>query len=137
MTGFIKLMSNENLDDADHNKGFQLISLGDGSRVEFKKNAGGFDAVVVHNPQHSDAEEILLVGNAYVLSNAGKTIASHSTNVTSVGEVNVLGNDALTNQLSLLSTTDLIDVFEKTIIISDQNDGKFRRALTIVLSNLK
>ena len=110
MSGFLKIMSGEALEDSNPFKGFQLISLGDGSKVTFQKNEEGFDVAIVSNPLHVDDETILLDGNAYVLSNAGKTVASHGTNVTRVAGVAVLSNDTLSNQLALLSKTDLITV---------------------------
>jgi hypothetical protein len=128
MSGFLKVMSGEPLADNDPFKGFKAISLGDGSSVEFKKNEEGFDVAVVSNPLHADDQTFLLDGNAYVLSNSGKTVASHGTNVTRVGEVAVLSNDVLANQLALLSKTDLTTVLN---LAADKIPG-----LAVALKNI-
>jgi hypothetical protein len=80
MAGFVKLMSNEDMPDSSPFKAFQLISLPDGGKVEFKRNEQGLDTCIIHSPEH-DPEEYLMHGNVYVLSDAGKTIASRATNV--------------------------------------------------------
>jgi hypothetical protein len=80
MAGFVKLMSSENMPDSSPFKAFQLVSLPDGGKVEFKRNERGLDTCIIHKPEH-DPEEYLMHGNVYVLSDAGKTIASRGTNV--------------------------------------------------------
>jgi len=80
MAGFVKLMSNESLPDSSPYKGFQLISLPDGGKVEFKRNQNNLDVCIIHNPEQ-DPEEYLMHGNVYILSDSGKTIASRGTNI--------------------------------------------------------
>jgi hypothetical protein len=102
MAGFVKLMSNENLPDASPFKGYQLISLPDAGKVEFKRNERGLDTCVIYTPEH-DPEEYLMYGNAYILSDSGKTIASHGTNVPCALEPGQEINDAKVAVSALLT----------------------------------
>lgn len=101
MSGFLKIMSGENKPDHDPYKGFELHVLGAGSKVQFKRNEQLLDVAVISNPDHG-TEEYLLTGNAYVLSESGKSVASHGTNVPNVDDDGVEEVNDATLTMALL-----------------------------------
>jgi len=90
---YLKVMSNEDLPDTDPLKDFSIIPINNTDRLVFVKdqsypetdvhwcaligphagsNQDGFDI-----PSHDKDRVVPLTGNAYVLNEQGKTIASH------------------------------------------------------------
>ena len=74
----IKIMSGENLADSDVSKGFKMILVDAGDTFEFGHNAQGepIVAVSVNKGDDSSHIEYPVTGNAYVMSETGKTVAS-------------------------------------------------------------
>ena len=86
MTTYIKVMSSEDRPDNHPSKGFQLILLQDGDRFEFdpqpysdlvcsqlrifRQQKGENDLEMIQCEKH------LVHGNAYVMNDSGKTIAT-------------------------------------------------------------
>lgn len=75
----IKIMSNENLADSDCSKGFKMIMVEAGDTFEFGHDLNtGQPQVTVTGHRAGDPTMVIypITGNCYVLSEAGKTIAS-------------------------------------------------------------
>lgn len=74
----IKIMSRENLADADVAKGFKMILVDAGDTFEFGHNDQGEPIVTVSvsKGDESSCIEYPVTGNAYVMSETGKTVAS-------------------------------------------------------------
>lgn len=75
---FLKLMSAEDLPDADGSKSYRLIECSD-VRFAQKMNLGagsGFYSAVTYIDARGEQQHLYLEGNAYLLNNAGKTIES-------------------------------------------------------------
>jgi hypothetical protein len=74
----IKIMSGENLADSDVGKGFKMILVDAGDTFEFGHNAQGEPIVTVIAGKGDDRQciEYPITGNAYVMSETGKTVAS-------------------------------------------------------------
>ena len=74
----IKIMSSENLADSDVGKGFRMIMVGDGGSFEFSHDLKGNPIVTVTLQEYGKPEDYVyfLTGNAYVMSETGKTVAS-------------------------------------------------------------
>lgn len=74
----IKIMSRENLADADVAKGFKMILVDAGDTFEFGHNDQGEPIVTVSVNKGDDSSciEYPVTGNAYVMSETGKTVAS-------------------------------------------------------------
>lgn len=72
----VKMMSNEDLADSDPAKGFTLIQLDRLDHITFSKSEGR--QVFVIQRDSGGTVEYELEGNVYVLSESGKTIASHA-----------------------------------------------------------
>lgn len=82
----VKLMSDENMPDTDQLKSFQLIQVSDRESIHFFKEgvndqSGDFNAEYPYtlSIENADGVKVMyaLKGNAYVISESGKTIASH------------------------------------------------------------
>lgn len=82
MSGFLKIMSGQDMADGSPFKNYDLYSIAPGGKVSFRQNSTGLDVAVIANPE-ADSEEVILYGNAYMMSESGKTIASRGTNVPS------------------------------------------------------
>ena len=77
---YVKMMSNESLCDSHPNKHFSILPVLDTDELTF-------NSIEVDNGEHAPAVFITkadgtvicraLIGNAYVMNEAGKTIASH------------------------------------------------------------
>ncbi len=68
---FVKIMSDENCPDFDTRKSFKLLS--EVESISFDRR--GDDEVVLHvHFKKGEDESFLLVGNVYVMNDAGKTI---------------------------------------------------------------
>lgn len=74
----IKIMSSENLADSDVGKGFKMILVDAGDTFEFGHNAQGEPVVTVNINKGDEGSSIEypVTGNAYVMSQTGKTVAS-------------------------------------------------------------
>jgi hypothetical protein len=74
----IKIMSRENMPDADVGKGFKMILVDAGDTFEFGHNDQGEPIVTVsvNKGEESSCIEYPVTGNAYVMSETGKTVAS-------------------------------------------------------------
>lgn len=76
----IKIMSPENMPDADVGKGFKMILVNAGDTFEFGHNDQGEPIVTVTTFASDDRTgssiEYPVTGNAYVMSETGKTVAS-------------------------------------------------------------
>lgn len=76
----IKIMSPENMPDADVGKGFKMILVDAGDTFEFGHNDQGEPIVTVTTFASDDRTgssiEYPVTGNAYVMSETGKTVAS-------------------------------------------------------------
>lgn len=74
----IKIMSSENLADSDVGKGFKMILVDAGDTFEFGHNVQGEPVVTVNINKGDEGSSIEypVTGNAYVMSETGKTVAS-------------------------------------------------------------
>lgn len=76
----IKIMSGEDLADSDIAKGFKMILVAAGDTFEFGHNAEGEPIVTITtcsaDERTGSSIEYPLTGNAYVMSETGKTVAS-------------------------------------------------------------
>jgi len=73
----IKIMSGQNLPDSDVGKGFKIITVAEGQTFEFGNRPDtGEPVVVVYGRGDCNDREYPLTGNAYVMNENGKTIAS-------------------------------------------------------------
>lgn len=74
----IKIMSHENMADSDVVKGFKMILVDAGDTFEFGHNDKGEPIVTVsvNKGDESSCVEYPVTGNAYVMSETGKTVAS-------------------------------------------------------------
>lgn len=73
----VKMMSNEDLVDSDPAKGFTLIQLDRLDHVTFSKSRVRECQVMVIQRDSGGTAEYDLEGNVYILSESGKTVASH------------------------------------------------------------
>jgi len=101
MSLVLKLMSGENGPDEDARKGFTLHS--GVKTVTFKRAADGTPLASVLFEDHPEFEEWVLEGNAYVMNQAGKTVASF-------GAAPLLNPDDLRRQLmaAAVSTREIV-----------------------------
>jgi hypothetical protein len=74
----IKIMSGENLADSDVGKGFKMVLVDEGDHFEFGHNAQGEPIVTVNAGKGDNRNGVVypVTGNAYVMSETGKTVAS-------------------------------------------------------------
>lgn len=73
----IKIMSGQNLPDSDVGKGFKIITVAEGQMFEFGNRPDtGEPVVAVYGKGDGIDREYPLTGNAYVMNENGKTIAS-------------------------------------------------------------
>lgn len=74
----IKIMSGENLADSDVAKGFKMILVDEGDHFEFGHNTQGEPIVTVNAGKGDNRLGVVypVTGNAYVMSETGKTVAS-------------------------------------------------------------
>ncbi|ABY62867.1 hypothetical protein ST201phi2-1p034 [Pseudomonas phage 201phi2-1] len=73
----VKIMSGQNLPDSDVGKGFRIILVGEGQEFEFGNRPDtGEPFLVVRGKGDFTDVEYPLTGNAYVMNESGKTIAS-------------------------------------------------------------
>jgi hypothetical protein len=84
---YLKLMSHHDLPDASPNKNFEIIPISDTTDIRFvTQRTGGVGgvpdgtmvSVVLSDESRDMRRQITLSGNAYVLNESGKTIASHA-----------------------------------------------------------
>lgn len=78
---YLKLMSADDKPDTDAFKGFTIISLNDTAVVSFDRSSkdheeSRFSAYISYNGDGVNGE-LPLKGNAYLMSDTGKTVASH------------------------------------------------------------
>lgn len=83
MTTYLKLMSDDGRPDTDPFKHFVLYTLQDGAVVSFDRYTGErvdvrYEANIMFNGDGFNGV-LPLLGNAYVMSESGKTIASHGS----------------------------------------------------------
>ena len=135
MAGYVKLMSGENLPDADPYKGFEVVSLGHGESVTFQKNGDGEDTCVITCCDSANIERVMY-GNVYVISESGKTVASHGTNVPSSNLVSLLSNTALAAQLALLDFGDVTEVLNRAHVLNAEVNDKLVPAVGEFLAGL-
>lgn len=81
MTTYLKLMQDDGKSDTDAWKAYVIYSLQDGAVVSFDRYTGErvdvrYEAHVMFNGDGFNGA-LPLVGNAYLMSETGKTIASH------------------------------------------------------------
>ena len=84
----VKIMSDENLFDLKAEKNFKIVSVGDKDVMEFAKITNTLGApttapdgsrfVLYVTRSDGVKERHNLYGNAYVINDSGKTIATHS-----------------------------------------------------------
>lgn len=72
---YVKIMSDQNLPDTDPWKHYTIVPVENSQALEFVAKDDGH-ALLVHT---SDGSELVtrLTGNAYVMNEHGRTIASH------------------------------------------------------------
>lgn len=91
----IKIMSGENLADSDVAKGFKMILVDEGDHFEFGHNTQGEPIVTVNagkgDNRHGNVYPV--TGNAYVMSETGKTVASFWARKKQTLHVTIDGND--------------------------------------------
>jgi hypothetical protein len=84
---YLKLMSGQNLADADPCKNYEIIPVPVTTDIRFvtaeidngpQAPRGTVVSVVLWDDGNGSRREITLSGNAYVMNEQGKTIASHS-----------------------------------------------------------
>ncbi len=81
---YVKIMSGEDLEDTDQRKHYTIVPVENNEVMRFAENEGWETAdppfprfiLEVHAPD-GGRETHALTGNAYVLNENGKTIASH------------------------------------------------------------
>lgn len=73
----IKIMSDQDLPDNDMTKNYKMIAIGAGDQFEFYHDSvTGYPRVLV-TPKGDESYSSELTGNAYVISETGKTVATH------------------------------------------------------------
>lgn len=83
---YVKIMSDEDLPDTDPYKHYVIVPVENNEVIRFCTNEGGEPVISdlprylleVHSPT-GGIETHPLTGNAYVMSESGKTIASHGS----------------------------------------------------------
>lgn len=81
---YVKIMSAEDMDDTCQCKNYTIVPIQNSEVMRFCENAEGQGPdtpkymLEVHHPDGTH-EGHPLTGNAYVMNEAGKTIASHSS----------------------------------------------------------
>ena len=86
---YLKLMSAQNIADSDPAKNFVLVPLSDTTELTFRTDRAQRDSsegapatvvcAVLYDRAADSVSEIQLSGNAYVMNENGKTIASHAS----------------------------------------------------------
>ncbi len=78
---YVKIMSGEDLSDTDQKKHYTIVPVQNSEVMRFCTNEEGEGqekyALEVHHPDGTH-ESHALTGNAYVMNEQGRTIASHS-----------------------------------------------------------
>jgi hypothetical protein len=83
---YLKLMADEDLPDTDPVKGFRIIQIPDAAQIKFNMEAQDPDLGDFHTKyprtltidyNSERREKLVLYGNAYVMNEAGKTIATY------------------------------------------------------------
>lgn len=74
MSLIVKIMSDENLADDDSRKSFELFT--DVKNVEFHRRPGAPIAAMIFSAGSVLGGEYPMLGNAYVMNENGKTVAS-------------------------------------------------------------
>lgn len=84
---YLKLMSNQNMPDSCTGHNFTLVPVPEHVEITFRTDRHTSSVqvpdstsvtAVLYDPKENTSREFLLSGNAYVLNEQGKTIASHS-----------------------------------------------------------
>lgn len=81
---YVKIMSNQDLPDTDQNHNFTIVPVENNEVMEFvqdldpKTDTSPRYALRVHSPE-GGYETHPLTGNAYVMNESGKTIATHGS----------------------------------------------------------
>lgn len=73
----LKIMSNQNLPDNDMTKNYKMIAIGSGDQFEFYHDPGTGLPMAQVVPKEGESYSVELTGNAYVVSETGKTVSSH------------------------------------------------------------
>lgn len=85
---YVKIMSDEDMDDTNPYKNYSIIPVENSQTMQFVDNPlripqevsdcpqGERFILLINSPDGSD-ERHVLTGNAYVMNDSGKTIASH------------------------------------------------------------
>lgn len=73
----LKIMSGQNLPDNDMTKNYKMIAIGSGDRFEFYHNQEDGLPMALISPREGESYSVELTGNAYVVSETGKTVSSH------------------------------------------------------------
>lgn len=73
----LKIMSSQDLADNDLAKNYKMIVLGSGDQFEFYHASTCGTPMVAITPKEGEMYRVVLTGNAYVVSETGKTVSSH------------------------------------------------------------
>ncbi len=76
----VKLMSDENVPDDHHSKNYELVQVGNKDKLEFRRKQvleTGTNFTLLIFREDGSTSAFPLKGNAYVMSESGKTISSH------------------------------------------------------------
>lgn len=73
----LKIMSDQNLPDNDMTKNYKMIAIGSGDQFEFYHDQDTGLPMVQVVPKEGESYSVELTGNAYVVSETGKTVSSH------------------------------------------------------------
>lgn len=78
MAAYVKLMSSQNLPDDSPYKNYTIHVVATGGRVSFVTGENDEAFCVIEDAISGNSEKHQLHGNAYVLSESGKTIATRA-----------------------------------------------------------
>lgn len=73
----LKIMSAQNLPDSDMAKNYKMIAIGSGDQFEFYHDPENGLPMAQISPKEGESYRVELTGNAYVVSETGKTVSSH------------------------------------------------------------
>jgi len=73
----LKIMSDQNLPDNDMTKNYKMIAIGSGDQFEFYHDEQNGLPMAQITPKEGEPYSVELTGNAYVVSETGKTVSSH------------------------------------------------------------
>jgi hypothetical protein len=85
----LKIMSGEDRPDSDVSKSFKGVILGDGMSFEFSRKVTTETALLTLTSPDGSHVTMDLAGNAYIVSNTGKTVASFAYSNTKLVDAEV------------------------------------------------